>query len=189
MASAGTAVKVLLVVAVVVVGMVGGTQNEGTVPRTTNTHPIGGVKLTPRPTTSTNIPGGGLAGCTGEVVATESVPVGADGGVSLQVYYAATNGGRSCAMVTKTGTAQDTWGVLTVTLQLHNYDGRRWPRYAVFRHRGAAPRSAGIYLDETNGRCVRARARFDPDRGRAVTLASGKVGCGWSAADPESGSI
>ncbi len=93
-------------------------------------------------------------------------------------------------MVTKTGTALDTAGELTVTVQLHNYDGRRWPRSASFRHRGGAPWSEGIYLDQTNGRCVRVRARFDPDRGRAVTLASGKVGCGWSAApDPEPGSI
>jgi hypothetical protein len=187
MAKASTVVTVLLVVAVV--AMIGGTQNEGTVPRTMNEHPIGEVALTPSPTTSTNIPGGGLARCAGEVVATESVPVGADGGVDLQVHYAATDGGRSCAMVTKTGSARDRWGVMTVTLQLHNYDGRRWPRYATFRHRGGSARSDAVYLDQTNGRCVRARARFDPDRGRAVTLASGKVGCGWSAPDPESGSI
>ena len=187
MAKAGTVVTVLLVVAIVVT--LGGAQDDGTVPRTPNEHPVGGVRLTPSPTTSTNIPGGGLAGCAGEVVATESVPVGADGGVNLQVYHADTNGGRSCAMVTKTGTARDTRGELTVTLQLHNYDGRRWPRYTIFRHRGAAPRSDGVYLDQTNGRCVRARARFDPDRGPAVTLASGKVGCGRSTPDPESGSI
>jgi hypothetical protein len=187
MAKAGTIVAVLLVVAIVVT--LGGAQNEGTVSRTPNQHPVGGVRLTPSPTTSTNVPSGGLAGCAGEVVATDSIPVGADGGVKLQVYYADTNGGRSCAMVTKTGTARDSWGELDVTLQLHNYDGRRWPRYASFRHRGGAARSEGIYLDRTNGRCVRARARFDPDRGRAVTLASGKVGCGRSAPDPDSGSI
>src|SRR5918998_1314326 len=161
MAKAGTVVTVLLVVAVV--AMIGGTQNEGTVPRTMNEHPVGEVALTPSPKTSTNIPGGGLAGCAGEVVATESVPVGADGGVDLQVYYADIDGG------------------LTVTLQLHSYDGRRWPRYATFRHRGGSARSDAVYLDGTSGRCVRARARFDPDRGRAVTLATGKVGCRWSA--------
>ena len=186
MAKASTAVTVLLVL--VVVAVIGNSQDEGTVPRTPNTHPIGGVRLTPSPTTSTNVPGG-LAGCAGEVVAAESVPVGADGGVSLQVYYTDTDGGRTCAVVTKTGTARDRPGELTVTLRLHNYDGRRWPRYAVFHHRGAAPRSDGIYLDRTNGRCVRARARFDPRRGRAVTLATGKVGCRWSAPDPRSGSI
>ena len=188
MAKAGAVVTVLLVVAGV--AMTGGTQDEGTVPRTMNEHPIGEVALTPSPRTSTNIPGGGLAGCAGEVVATESVPVGADGGVDLQVYYADTAGGRSCAVVTKTGSARDRWGVLTVTLQLHNYDGRRWPRYATFQHRGGSARSDAIYLDETSGRCVRARARFDPDQGRAVTLATGKLGCRWPAApDAESGSI
>ena len=187
MAKAGTVVTVLLVVAVV--ALVGGTQDEGTVPRTPNPYPTGPVVLTPSPTTSTNIPGGGLAGCPGAVVATESGPVGADGGLDLRVYYTDTDGGRTCATATKTGTARDRFGVLTVTLQLHSYDGRRWPRYATFRHRGGSDRSDAIYLDQTNGRCVRAEARFDPARGRAVTLRSGKIGCRWSPPDPESGSI
>ena len=175
MAKAGTVVTVLLVV---VVALIGGTQDEGTVPRTPNPYPTGPVALTPPPTTSTNIPGGGLSGCAGVVVATESGPVGPDGGLDLRVYYSDADGGRTCAMATKTGSARDRFGVLTVTLQLHNYDGRRWPRYAAFRHRGGSARSDGVYLDQTNGRCVRAEAGFDPDRGRAVRLASGKIGCG-----------
>ena len=176
MASAGTAVKVLLVVAVVV--MIGAASEEESVPRTPNLHPVGGVTLVPSPTTSTNIPGGGLAACAGQIVGTESAPVGEHGGLSLKVYYVGTNGGRTCAVVTKTGAALGQRGELTITLQLHNYDGRRWPRYATQSHQGMDPRSAGIYLDETNGRCVRVRARFDPDRGRAVNLATGKIGCG-----------
>lgn len=179
MASAGAAVKVLLAVAVVV--LIASTQDEGTVPRTPNLHPSRGVTLVPSPTTSTNVPGGGLAACPGEVVATESAPVGDDGGLTLRVYYADTDGGRSCAMVTKTGSARGSRGELTATLQLHSYDGRRWPRFAVQTHRGSDPGSAGIYLDQTNGRCVRAEARFDPDRGRPVTLSSGKVVCGRRA--------
>jgi len=175
MANAGIAVKVLLVVAFIVV--IAAASEEESVPRTPNLHPVGGVTLTPSPSSSTNVPGGGLAECPGTVVATESVAVGEQGGVALRLYYADRDGGRTCAMVTKTGAAREQRGELTVSLQLHNYDGRRWPRYATHRHRGMEPRSVGIYLDETNGRCVRAEARFDPDRGRAVALSTGKVGC------------
>lgn len=176
MAKAGIAVKVLLVVAFIVV--IGAASEEESVPRTPNPHPAGGITLVPSPTSSTNIPGGTLTECPGAVVATKSAPWGEQGGITLRLYYADSNGGRTCAMVTKTGTAREQRGELTVALQLHNYDGRRWPRYATHRHSGMDPRSAGIYLDETNGRCVRAEARFDPDRGRAVTLGTGKIGCG-----------
>jgi hypothetical protein len=185
MASAGASLKALLVVVVLVV--VATAQEEENVPRTPNQHPRRGVAVVPSPTSSTNIPSGGLTACTGNVVATESAPVGEDGGLALHVFHDDADGGRSCAMATKTGTAQDERGELTVTLQLHNYDGQRWPRYAVHRHRGTDPRSAAIYLDETNGRCVRAEARFDPDQGRPVTVTTGKVGCRWSASDTESG--
>ncbi|HZA05148.1 MAG TPA: hypothetical protein VE617_11325 [Propionibacteriaceae bacterium] len=176
MASAGGAVKVVLVAAVVL--LIATAQDDETVPRTPNQHPVGGVALAPSPTSSTNVPGGGLADCAGQVVLTELAPVGEHGGLTLQVYYADSNGGRTCARVTKTGSAVNQRGELTVTLQLHNYDGRRWPRYAIHSHRGTDPRSVAIYLDETDGRCVRAEAGFDPDRGRAVRLASGKIGCG-----------
>ena len=186
MASAGVAVKALLVVAIVLFVAVAG-QEEESVPRTPNLHPSRGVTLVPSPSSSTNIPGGALAACPGTLVATETAAVGERGGLTLQVFQSDGDGGRTCAMVTKTGTAREQRGELTVTLQLHNYDGQRWPRYAVHRHRGMAVRSAGIYLDDTTSRCVRAWARFDPDRGRAVTLTSGKIGCRWSAPDAESG--
>src|SRR3712207_826502 len=123
MASAGSAVKVLVVVAVVV--LIAASSEEESVPRTPNLHPVDGVTLVPSPTTSTNIPGGGLAACAGQVVLTESASVGEHGGLSLRVYYADTNGGRTCATVSKTGAALDQRGELTITLQLHNYDGRR----------------------------------------------------------------
>ena len=186
MASTGTAVKVLLVVALIAI--ITAASDEESVPRTPNRHPVGGVALVPSPTSSTNVPGGGLADCSGPVVTTASAPLGEHGGVTLQVHYADSNGGRTCAILTKTGTARDQRGELTVTLQLHNYDGRRWPRYATFHHRGTDPRSVGIYLDQTNRRCVRAEARFDPDRGRAITLSTGKIGCPWSAPATESDS-
>ncbi|HZA74136.1 MAG TPA: hypothetical protein VE476_14665 [Propionibacteriaceae bacterium] len=177
MASAGTAVKALLVVAVVVIIAAG--QEEESVPRTPNLHPSRGVVLEPSPTSSTNIPGGTLAACTGELIATETASVGERGGLTLQVFHSDRDGGRSCAVVTKTGGSREQRGELSVTLQLHNYDGQRWPRYAVHRHRGRAVRSDAIYLDDTNSRCIRAWARFDPDRARAVTLTADKLGCRW----------
>jgi len=186
MANAGIAVKALLVVAVAVFIAAAGHEEEP-VPRTQNLHPSGGVSLVPSPTSSTNIPGGALAACPGAVVATETAAVGERGGLTLQVFHSDDDGGRSCAIVTKTGTARDQRGELTITLQLHNYDGQRWPRYAIHRHSGMSVRSPGIYLDATGSRCVRAWARFDPDRGRAVTLTSGKIGCRWSAPATESG--
>ena len=184
MASTGIAVKALLVVVIVMFVAVAG-QEEESVPRTPNRHPSRGVTLVPSPSSSTNIPDGALAACPGTVVATETAAVGERGGLTLQVFQS--DGGRSCAMVTKTGAAREQPGELTITLQLHNYDGQQWPRYAVHRHRGMAVQSEGIYLDDTTSRCVRARARFDPDRGRAVTLTSGKVGCRWSVPPAESG--
>ena len=186
MANAGTVLKVLLVVAFIAI--IAAASEEESVPRTPNLHPVDGTTLVPSPRSSTNIPGGGLVDCAGTVVATESARLGERGAVTLQVYSADSNGGRTCAMVTKTGTARDRRGELSVTLQLHNYDGRRWPRYATHDHRGTDPRSVGVYLDETNGRCVRGEARFDPDRGRAVTLSTGKIGCPWSAPATESDS-
>ena len=184
MASTRIAVKALLVVAVVLFVAVAG-QDEEPVPRTPNLHPSRGVTLVPSPSSSTNIPEGALAACPGTLVATETATMGERGGLTLQVFRS--DGGRSCAMVTKTGTAREQRGELTITLQLHNYDGQQWPRYAVHRHRGLDVRSAGIYLDDTASRCVRAWARFDPDRGRAVTLTTGKIGCRSSAPAAESG--
>jgi hypothetical protein len=179
MAKAGAGVKALLVVAVLVVVAAG--QEEESVPRTPNLHPSRDVVLEPSPTSSTNVPGGALAACPGELVATETAAVGERGGLTLQVFHSDRDRGRSCAVVTKTGAARDRRGELTVTLQLHNYDGQRWPRYAVHRHQGRAARSEAIYLDDTNSRCIRASARFDPHRGRAVTLTAGKLGCRWGS--------
>ena len=186
MANVGVAVKALVVV-VVAVAIAAAGQEQEPMPRTPNLHPSRGVSLEPSPRSSTNIPDGALDACPGELVATESAAVGEHGGLTLQVFRSDSDGGRTCAMVTKTGTAREQRGELTIRLQLHNYDGQRWPRYAVHQHNGMAVRSAGIYLDDTGSRCVRAWARFDPDRGRAVTLTSGKIGCRWSAPATESG--
>lgn len=87
------------------------------------------------------------------------------------------DGGRSCATVTRTGTAYSRRGELRVTLQRHSYDGRRWPRFAVQELDPTAARSDAVYLDDTAGRCVRASARFDPDDGPPATVTTGKLAC------------
>lgn len=186
MANVGVAVKALVVVVAAVLIAAAGQEQEP-MPRTPNLHPSRGVSLEPSPRSSTNIPGGALDACPGELVATESAAVDEDGRLTLQVFRSDSDGGRTCAMATKTGTAREQRGELTIRLQLHNYDGQRWPRYAVHQHHGMAIRSPGIYLDDTRSRCVRTWARFDPDRGRAVTLSSGKIGCRWSAPTTDSG--
>jgi hypothetical protein len=133
--------------------------------------------LVPSPWSSTNIPGGGLAYCTGTVVGTESAPLGERGGVALQVSYADSNGGRTCAMVTKTGTARDRRGELSVTLHLHNYDGRRWPRHNTHDTVGL---TTGRWASTSTRRAAAAYAeRLGSTRigDGAVTLTTGKVGC------------
>lgn len=174
MASGDTGIKVLLVIVVVL--LLAASQGEEAPPSASPSAPVTTVAPAPSPSATTNIPGGALTACTGDLLSTETVAVGEQGGLTLQVFYAEADGGRNCAMVSKTGTARELAGELTVTLQFHSYDGRRWPRYAEQSSR-LRDRSDGIYLDETNDRCVRAWARFAPDRGRTATLTSGKVGC------------
>jgi hypothetical protein len=125
--------------------------------------------------TSTNIPTGTLLACPGELISTDTVDAGG-GALTLEVFYAPTDGGRNCTVATKTGSAAGRPGVLVTTLQFHSYDGRKWPRYAISRTNGN--RSGAVYINDTNGKCVRAWARFLPaDGGRSVTVTSGKVGC------------
>ena len=147
-----------------------GGSNPGTKSATTS-------RLSPASTQSTNIPKGTLFTCSGKVISTDTVDLGG-GAMTLEVYYSPTNGGRNCAVVTKTGTATKRRGQLVITLQFNNYDGRQWPRYAIARSRPNATRVGGVYLDNTDNRCVRAWARFLPADGeRAVTVRSGRVGC------------
>jgi hypothetical protein len=130
------------------------------------------------PTTpqSTNIPGGTLFMCSGDLVSTDSAPLGT-GTLTLQVYYSPVNGGRNCAVATRTGTAS-LRGQMYTTLRYDSYDGRRWPRYAYHRSTASSARSGGVYLDDTDGRCVRARVEFVPTNGGSSTVvSSGRVGC------------
>jgi hypothetical protein len=125
---------------------------------------------------STNIPNGTLLTCGGELISTDTVDAGG-GSLTLEVFYVPVNGGRNCAVVTKTYSAAQRPGQLVITLQFHSYDGRKWPRYAI--HRTTADRAGPVYIDNTNNKCVRAWARFMPEGGgRSVTVTSGKVGCG-----------
>ena len=152
--------------------------NGGTVPTTTT---IPGATQTDTSTTSpalassTNIPSGTPLACGGELISTDTVDAGG-GALTLEVFYASVNGGRNCAIATKTGSAAQRPGALVTTLQFHSYDGRKWPRYAI--HRTNANRAGPVYIDNTDNKCVRAWARFLPEGGgRSVTVTSGKVGC------------
>ena len=168
--------QVLIVGAIVAV--VAAVPNESVPPAPlTGPQPGDGGWPALRPGSSTNIPGGPLTGCSGRSIATETAAAGERGGLTLQVFRSGADGGRTCATVTKTGTAYSRRGELRVTLQLHSYDGRRWPRYAVQQLDPTAARSDAVYLDGTDGRCVRASARFDPDDGPATTITTGKLGC------------
>ena len=145
------------------------------------------VEVTPRPTSttispasatraSTNIPTGTLFTCTGTVISTDSVALGS-GSLTIQVYYSPTNGGRNCALATRSGPVGQR-GQLTTSLKFDSYDGRRWPRYAEHRSAAYATRSGAVYLDATDDKCVRGRAKFTPEGGGSpVTVSSGAVGC------------
>jgi hypothetical protein len=125
---------------------------------------------------STNIPTGTLFTCTGTVISTDSVALGS-GSLTIQVYYSPTNGGRNCALATRSGPVGQR-GQLTTSLKFDSYDGRRWPRYAEHRSAAYATRSGAVYLDDTDDKCVRARAKFTPEGGGSpITVSSGAVGC------------
>jgi hypothetical protein len=136
------------------------------------------VTTTVPPTTpqSTNIPGGTLFMCSGQVISTDSAPLGS-GTLTLQVYYSPVNGGRNCAVATRTGTLSQR-GQMYTTLRFDSYGGRRWPRFAYHTSTANAGRSGGVYLDDTDGRCVRARVEYVPTDGGSETIVnSGRVGC------------
>ena len=137
------------------------------------------VTRTGPPTTTqsaTNIPGGTLFMCGGQIISTDSTPLGT-GTLTLQVYYSPVNGGRNCAVATRTGTSS-LRGQMYTTLRFNGYDGRNWPRFAYHRSTALSGRSGGVYLDDTDGRCVRARVAFVPTTGGSETiLNSGRVGC------------
>ena len=177
--SADTFLGVVVTLAVITAIVSGA--HGGTVPSTTTTTTTGGTSRTttsrvpPASTqsTSTNIPSGTVFTCGGQLISTDTVDAGG-GALTLEVFYSSVNGGRNCAVATKTGTVAQRRGHLVTTLQFHIYDGRRWPRYAIQRTNGDRARA---YIDNTDNKCVRAWARFLPETGPAATVTSGKVGC------------
>jgi hypothetical protein len=167
-------VATLAVITAVATGANGGTVPAAGTPGSSTTST---TRLAAASTQSTNIPGGTLFSCGGRLISTDTANVGG-GAMTLQVYYSPINGGRNCAVVTKTGTAVQRPGQLVITLQFNSYDGRKWPRYAIARSIPNASRVGGVYLDNTDDRCVRAWARFLPSGGgKTVTVRTGKVGC------------
>jgi hypothetical protein len=171
----GAALIFLLIFGIVTAargGLPGGPPTTTTVtppPVTTTTVP-------PTTTQQTNIPGGTLFMCAGQVISSDSVPLGT-GTMTLQVYYSPVNGGRNCAVATRTGTTSQP-GEMYTTLRFNGYGGRNWPRFAYHRSTAYSGRSGGVYLDDTDGRCVRARVAFVPSNGGSETIInSGRVGC------------
>jgi hypothetical protein len=125
---------------------------------------------------TTNIPGGTLFMCNGDLISTDSVAVGT-GTMTLRVYYAPVNGGRNCAIATRTGVASLP-GQMYTTLRFDDYQGDRWPNLAYHRSTPNAGSSGGVYLDDTDGACVRARVAFRPSSGGSQTVInSGRVSC------------
>ena len=142
-----------------------------TEPRVTTTMPPPSTTQT-----STNIPGGTLFMCSGDLISSDSAPLGT-GTLTLQVYYSPVNGGRNCAVASRTFTSSQP-GQMYTTLRFDSYDGRNWPRFAYHRSTAYAGRSGGVYLDDADGRCVRARVTFIPTDGSSQTIVnSGRVGC------------
>ena len=120
---------------------------------------------TPNSTTqaTTNIPGGTLFMCSGELISTDSVAVGS-GTMTLRVYYAPVNGGRNCAVATRTGAASLP-GQMYTTLRFDDYDGDRWPNFRLpskYHERG----QLGWGLSRRHRRRVRACAGGVPSQQR-----------------------
>ena len=161
-------------------GLVAAARGGITTPQTTTTPDSPPPVTTTAPPnsnqTTTNIPGGTLFMCSGDLISTDRTPLG-NGTLTLQVYYSPVNGGRNCAVATRTGTSSQP-GQMYTTLRFDSYDGRRWPRFAYHRSSAYSGRSGGVYLDDTDGRCVRARLAFIPTNGTSQTIInSGRVGC------------
>jgi len=190
MSDSGTDTFVGVVIVLAIIGGVVSAANGGS-----NTNASGSSSPTSSPTStsraaptrtasgtgarpSSNIPGGPLFACTGTVISDRSAGSGSSA-VNLKVYYSPTAGGRNCAVVTKVGSGSRRSGQLVVSLRFADYTGKKWPDFAEHRSTASATRSGSVYLTDTDGRCVRAQARFVPaDGGRPVEVSSGRTGCG-----------
>ncbi len=184
MADSGTdsfvGVILVLVAVVAVIASVNGdplapTSSPSSTPTSTPTART--LRTSTAASTSTNIPGGPLFACGGDVIANRSAGRGT-AAVGLRVYYSTTAGGRNCAVATRADTLNRRKGQLSITLRFASYDGTSWPRLARHRSSPNALRSGAVYLDDTDDRCVVARAVFTPaDGGKPTTVSTGRVGC------------
>ncbi len=170
-------VAVLVVVALVVtaVGGASGTPSGSSTPSASRRPTVGATQAK----ASSNIPNGPLLGCPGSVIAERTRKDRTVGDLRLLVYYSAANGGRNCAIATRTGSLSRPRGQLVITLRFAGYNGRRWPRLATHRGDNNAQRSGAVYLNNTDNKCVSARAKFTPaGGGKKVWVDTGRVGCG-----------
>lgn len=168
----------MLVAVVAVVASVNGeplsAPTSGSAPSSTRTTT---ASARPAARSSTNIPGGTLFACAGDVIADETAGRGSSA-LNVKVYYTPTAGGRNCAVATKVDAANARRGQVRITLRFAETESTSWPKFAEHRSGTSASRSGSVYLDDTDGKCVTAQARFVPaDGGKAVTVSSGRTGC------------
>jgi hypothetical protein len=129
-------------------------------------------------TASSNIPGGPLTKCRGTVISDRTSTSATSGDLTLKVFYDPANGGQNCAIATRSAHWSGPPGQLVITLRFADYDGRRWPRLATHRSDNYAMRSGAVYLNNTDDRCVSARARLVADSAReSVSVSTGRIGC------------
>jgi hypothetical protein len=134
----------------------------------------------PTPSTakgSTNIPGGTLQTCPGNVIANKTA-TSSNGSVNLKIYFSPKHGDRNCAVATRFGWPSKTQGELRVKMRFSDYSGNQWPEYAAASSQPHTTQLVGVYLDDTYNRCVTSSATFTPFTGmRPVTVRIGPVGC------------
>jgi hypothetical protein len=157
----------------------GGSTWPSSTARTTTPNPTY-TTTTPTDTSTdrseTNIPGGPLESCPGKIIANKT-DSSSSGSVNIKVYYSE-NSDRNCAVGTRFGWPSRTQGQLTVRMRFSDYDGNRWPEYAVASSQPHTTQVGGVYLDDTYNRCVTASTTFDPFTGMdKVSVSTGAVGC------------
>lgn len=173
-------VVAVLVIVVALVSAARGTPvnssstNDNPPRSTASTGPKSAAKT---PTASSNIPGGPLTSCTGDMISNETVSSGGNM-INLTVFHTSTGGGRNCAMAAKIGDTSRRQGPILITLQFVDATSSTWPQLAEHQSSPTAVKSGGVYLDQTENRCVRAEAHFTPSNGgRAVVVSPSHPGC------------
>lgn len=184
-------VGILILIAVLVfAASAGGSYGSSTAnphPTTTTTAPttapptVTPTEVPPAKTTThystTNIPGGPFAGCPGWVIGRGTGGHDVEA-VTLKVYYSPAAGGRNCAIAIKGGGYVGSNSSLAVSLSFTSYSGTSWPSYAYHSTNRPASRTGGVYLNDTNQRCVNASAIYRPSPGSTPRIVHmRKIGC------------